>query len=176
MRRAVILTSLLALSAAASLSACRDEVRPAATDAGTQPSPTVVTVTSTRSDNTDYMGTMFSRMSNEAASRPGATPTVESVLAAFAAGGLPVQPGRQVLAAMVHARYCWQSTSADQALGFSVCEYESEEAAKAGAEWVRVQGAAFGERTILINGKTTLTMKGPAEVVAKARSLFEAAR
>lgn len=169
------------LSLVALLGACRDQgggtpavtPPPSAAASATASPPPAATATAT-ADSTALMGTMFTRMADEAESRPTGTPTVEVVLAAFTAGGLPTEAGRQVLAATVKASYCWQSGTVDQALGFAVCEYESSAAAQAGAETSRVAGAQFGARTILVNGKTTITMKGTEAAIAKAKPIFEA--
>lgn len=167
------------LSLVALLGACRDPgggaptASPAASPAAPTATPSPAATVTTAFDSTSLMGTMFTRMAEEAESRPTGTPKVEAVLAALTAGGLPTEPGRQVLAATVKASYCWQSGTVDQALGFAVCEYVSPEAAQAGAEASRVAGAQFGPRTILVNGQTTITMKGPDPLVAKAKAIFE---
>lgn len=162
----------LAILAATVGGACRAE-KTAPPQPPPSPTATPVATSTAVPDTTGLMATMFTRLSSEAASRPTAGPDVEVVLEALASGGMPTQAGRQVLAATVNARYCWQTTTTDRALGFSVCEYASEADAKTGAEVARVQGAAFGARTIVVRGATMMVMQGGPEPVAKARAIFE---
>ncbi len=185
MTRPVICIALLALA----VSGCREE-RAAPASAGSAAvsvpasvpplaSPPAVPVAGTGTaagDTTALMATLFTRMADEADDRPGGKPTVEQVLAALTAGGLALEPGRQVLAVTVKAAYCWQSGTTDQALGISVCEYDTPEAARAGVEHVRAMGAQFGPRTLLVNGATLLVLSGPDARVAQAKKAFEGLR
>jgi hypothetical protein len=136
------------------------------------PSPaTSTTAGAPPSDTTAYMATMFARLGSERENRPTETPTVEAVMAALRADGFVLEAGRQVLGAMVGARYCWQTGTTDRALGMAICEYESAAGASAGKERALGEGAAFGDRTVVVTGKTTVMLKGPAEQVKKASAV-----
>jgi hypothetical protein len=79
------------------------------------------------------------------------------------------------LAETVHADYCWQTSTEDRGISFSVCEYGTAERAAAGRSFVIEQGKAFGERTVLLNKKTMLNMRVAGENGAAQAKRVEAA-
>jgi len=98
------------------------------------------------------------RLAREASSRPADAVRMEDVVAALEAHGVAVARTRQVLGSTVGARYCAVALTAD-GLGVAACEYDSDEAARAGL--VSSQ-ARFDEkipgRRLVVNGKTLLTV------------------
>lgn len=149
MRRSLILLALVA--------GCSRSGAPAP-DAAPAPLPNPPLV-QTPTNTADLMATMFARLKDEAEHRPSGTPMAEAVLDALEAAGVPTLDGQQVLAAIANAKYCWQSQTQDGALGFSICEFESEAARAKGEEIMRAGFGSFGPRSFLINGRTMMTIK-----------------
>ena len=79
---------------------------------------------------------LVARLEREAHARPTGTPRTEDVLAAFARGGLKVEPPQQVLASVIGAAYC-TSAATDKGAVVAVCEYPAEDAARRGLEYSR---------------------------------------
>lgn len=102
---------------------------------------------------------ILSQLREEASHRPGGTPTVEEVLRALNDGGVPCFPGRQSLAVLTKADYCWHTRTKDDAIAFSICEYTSTSAVERSQHISLTEFPSIGERTFLVQGNTMMTIK-----------------
>jgi hypothetical protein len=120
---------------------------------------------------------VMDELKREAADRPTGTPAAEAVLDLFESNGLALLRRTPVLATPVHAHYC-AIASTKVGLSMSICEFDSEAAAKAGRETSLQVFKSIPNRTLLLNGKTMLTLILPQDTDAiraqrdKARTLF----
>jgi hypothetical protein len=102
--------------------------------------------------------TIQDKLENEKGARPTDTPKAEDVYAALGKNGLPIREERQHVASIFGAKYCLGGKSG--VLAYSVCEYESPEAAKSGRD-MSLKTLAVPNRAIFVNKKTTLTVRQP---------------
>ncbi len=93
--------------------------------------------------------------------RPTGTPKAEDVYAAFEKAGFALTEKQQHVASVFGAKFCLGAKT-DNDMAFSVCEYADEAAAKAGRETSLKSLAVVPNRDILVNKKTTLTVRQPA--------------
>lgn len=93
--------------------------------------------------------------------RPVGTPKAEDVYAAFEKAGFALTEKQQHVASVFGAKFCLGAKT-DNDMAFSVCEYADEAAAKAGRETSLKALAVVPNRDILVNKKTTLTVRQPA--------------
>jgi hypothetical protein len=120
------------------------------------PAPSEPSTLDARPSTTQVDQGLLVELRREAAARPSATPTVEDVLAALAAGKIAILRKQQVLAAPIGARYCVAAVSR-AGLNMSICEFESAEAAKLGRDKSQQMWKAVPRRTLTLNAKTMLT-------------------
>jgi hypothetical protein len=161
------LAPLIALSMLAG--ACSHEAAPApAAPRAAEPSPPPAPAAS---------NALVDELKREAADRPTGTPGAETVLALFENNGLAIARRQPVLATPVHAHYCMIS-STQVGLSMSICEFDSEAAANAGRETSLRVFKTIPNRSLVLNGKTMLTLILPSDTDAiraerdKARTLF----
>lgn len=94
----------------------------------------------------------------EARQRPASGVHVEDALAAFAAAHVPVSDVRQHLAKPFGALYC-AGAEAPESVALSVCEYADATAANAGRAAALKGLASIPNRSVSVNGATTLTLR-----------------
>ncbi len=117
--------------------------------------------------------TLTERLRLEATHRPDASPTVETVVAAFADGGAPVSELKQFLGSTVGASYCAGGATAN-GVAIAVCEYPSAAAAEEGRAGVIARFPAVTGRRSIINRSTMLTLTSSDELAtAQTRDLLE---
>lgn len=136
--------------------------------------------TTTATSAAGLIAAMQARLEVESQHRPGGTPTVETVLAALARGGVACHPGQQSLAGLIEADYCWQSRTVDGTLAFSICEYPSAEAVQKSQQISLTKFPGMGERTFVVAGNTMMTLKvhkpGGEAVIAQVKPIMAALR
>ena len=155
------------------VASCKDAAIPAqdaATSSATQ------TSTHAKTSTMPAMG-LGETLRAEVRSRPTGTPTVEAVHQALLAGGLTLSAPRQALGLTVGASYC--SLAGDAAgIGIAICEYADEARALQGRQLSLERFKAIEHREILVNKKTTLTIRNSAGTdeakgrVEKMREIF----
>jgi hypothetical protein len=100
---------------------------------------------------------LLGELSHEAATRPGAKPSVEDVLTALEGDGIAIERQQQVLATPIGARYCVAAVS-KLGLNMSICEFATAEAAKAGRERSLKVFKSIQNRTLVLADRTMLTL------------------
>jgi hypothetical protein len=112
---------------------------------------------------------LMERLAAEQAGRsPATAPRAETVQAALATRGLPVERWKQVLASPVGARFCLAG-STELGVGVAVCEYDRPDAARAGRDRSRaVFDRLIPGRQLLVRGTTLLTLTRPDADLADA--------
>ena len=134
----------LAAAIAALLGGCRDRPAPAAPAAPPVAAPPI------------EQG-LLAELGREAGQRPAETPTVEQVLSSLERAGIAIARRQQVLATPIGARYCVAAVSAG-GLNMSICEFEGPAAAEAGRTRSQQAFKTIARRTLLLRGKTLLTL------------------
>lgn len=156
-------TSLLAVALVASAAACtkaKPEKANAEPPAAAKPPGAVHAPTRA-------ILTIQDKLDSEKESRPSGTPHAEDVYAALEKAGLRVSDKQQHVASLYGAKYCLGAKAGEVA--YSVCEYDSAEAAKAGRE-LTMKALPAPNRDIVVHEKTTLTVRQPAVKTASSES------
>ena len=124
--------------------------------------------------------TVADRLDHERTARSAsATPKVEEVFAALERAGVETRDKRQHLASPMGAMYCEGAVSTAGDLAVSVCEYEGDDAARAGRETSFEAFARVPNREVYVRRATTLTLMQPtvtaesATVVKRAVDSFQ---
>lgn len=98
------------------------------------------------------------RFQVEAKGRPTGTVRVEDAYAAFQGAGAKLREQRQHLGAPFLAAYCVGAQTGDD-VHLSVCEYKDAAKAQEGKAMSEKSFGAVPNRTLYINGATTLTLR-----------------
>lgn len=98
------------------------------------------------------------RFATEAKNRPTGTVRAEDVIAAFKDAGANIREQRQHLGAPFLAAYCVGGQTGTD-VHFSICEYTDAARAKEGKAQSEQAFGAVPNRTIYVNGATTLTLR-----------------
>ncbi len=101
-------------------------------------------------------------LARQTADRPTDTPRVEDVLASIEKAGLTIERTQQVLGTVIHAHYCKVAIT-KVGLSLSICEFDTEAAAKAGKLESETKLKAMPRRTLYLNKKTMLTLILPVD-------------
>lgn len=116
------------------------------------------------------------QLASEAQSRTSGALSAEQILSALARADVKVADPRQEIATVHRARFCIGG-STEKGLAISVCEYDSEQAARAGREHSLKMFAAIPNREIFVHGRAALILRAdhmPAGKHADARRAIEA--
>lgn len=166
--KAALVITLAMLAAAC---AKKDEPAPARTEAAPAPAAAGTTQTSgalAAARPLRPVVTLEDQLENERAVRPDGTPHVEAVIAALEKSGLTVTDRQQHVATIYGAKYCLGAKSGEVA--FSICEYETKEAALAGRS-LSLKALGAVNRDIFVNQKTTMTVRQPAVKTAASETV-----
>lgn len=121
--------------------------------------------------------TLGDRLVAEQSNRPLGTPKAEEVYATFEKLGVKITEKKQHVARLYGAMFCLGAKT-DAEVHYSVCEYETPEAATQGKDASRKALASVPNRELATNKKTLLTIRQPgaktAETEALAKRSFEA--
>lgn len=105
---------------------------------------------------------LLERLGYEAQTRPPARPRPEAVAAALAAGGLPLERWKQVLASPIGARFCMAGQTAAGSV-VAVCEFGNEAEAAAGQAYShKTFDPLIPNRALVRRGQTLLTITRPS--------------
>ena len=170
----------LAIWLAVPLAACGKKAAPPPAEQAKQIAPGTASTTAPASSGVPFQTALdlAAQFHAEATDRPSGSPQTERVLAALRATGASLADERQHLARPFGASYCVGAVAGAE-VAVSVCEYRSEQAARAGREASLKAFASVAHREIAINRATTLTLReltgSAAEraTAAKLRAAFE---
>lgn len=166
--------------AAALAAACSKRERPSEaqpTSSATVTSATAVSALAVAAPASEGMS-IEQRFASESANRPTGPTTLraERVLQEFSSLGATMREERQHLGAPFGAKYCVGARTGED-IHLSVCEYDGDERATAGASGSRTAFAGVENRRVERNGATTLTVrlgKRTAADEALARKIVDA--
>ncbi len=98
------------------------------------------------------------RFATEAKERPTGTVRVEDAITAFQAAGATLREQRQHLGSPFLAAYCVGAQTGED-IHFSLCEYNDVARAKEGKAMSEKSFGSVPNRTLYLNGATTLTLR-----------------
>lgn len=98
------------------------------------------------------------QLASEARNRSTGALSADQILSALARANVKVADPRQEIATVHRANFC-VGGSTDNGLALSVCEYDSDEAARAGREHSLKMFAAIPNREIFVHGRTALVLR-----------------
>lgn len=166
---------VLAITTAASLTACKKTERPARETAAPAPAaPAPAPAVAETGPAAESMRTLAGRLQYEAEHRPTGTTRADDVFVALAAAGLTVEDTKQYLGLTAAAAYCAGGRTTD-GLAIAICEYPDAAAAAAGRDRVVARFPVGAGRRITVRGATTLTTTAPDDTaLAATRDKVEA--
>jgi hypothetical protein len=103
--------------------------------------------------------TLSERLLAESQNRPHITPNADDILAAFAKAGAAIPAKKQGLGATFKASFCEGGTTGEGWVTVSICEYASDDAAKAGLAALQAIYPAKQARHVLHKSTVLTTLR-----------------